>query len=254
MSNFNKWVSVVLIIAGVAWASAITPSAGVALNSGSKLTSLTSVVVSSTNAMVSSGAVTTPAIDTTGANFIGVYTWTTFNSGVLSDSKSNTWTELGIPLITHNTIGHLYSCTAPCVVGSGHTFSLANNGTGFNQGMIAFALNGVVYSAGDSRDTNANTGNKLMLVNNNDPPPHTIAVATGWKPTAATVFMLAGCGTEQGAGGASAIDQGMTSLDHTPGLALFYKMISASGVNFLPTCTTPNDALHQGASLLALSH
>jgi hypothetical protein len=120
--------------------------------------------------------------------------------------------------------------------------------------MVIFALSGIPhFGAGGFRDKNANNASFTMLVNSGDPPPHTLAVGTGWKPTGATVFMLAGCATEQGTGGSSSIDQGMTTLDHTPGFTLFYKIISAPGVNFLPTCTTPADALHQGATLLGLN-
>lgn len=66
---------------------------------------------------------TTPAIDTTGANLI-VVSIGTFGGFALSDSKSNTWTQL-----TTRTGGSfatkIYYCLTP-TVGSGHTFTLSS--------------------------------------------------------------------------------------------------------------------------------
>jgi len=212
----------------------------------------------STNAGVVSGAVTTSAIDTTGANFIGFYTLSTFGPGTVSDSKSNTWTDIGLTIITHNQQMHIFVCGQPpasgCIVGTSHTFSIANNGSGFNQGMVVFALSGVNQVSADWRDRDQNAGNRAQHAGpDSAPPPFTYTVNTAWKPTGATVWMLASCMTEQGTGGNSTIDSSMTTLDHTAGLTLFYLSVSNPGVNFKPTCTAPGDALHFNMGLVALN-
>lgn len=87
---------------------------------------------------------TSAPIDTTGATGIvgyAGYSWGAAGDSVtFSDSKSNTW--INKPATTHDpgnqVASKMWTCQAPCIVGSGHTFTLHDGGSGiFGQGVVA---------------------------------------------------------------------------------------------------------------------
>lgn len=74
--------------------------------------------------------VTTPAIDTTGANYIGIWVSGVFSAADINDNKSNAWTRRIQLSAIDGTDGELsyWDCGgAGLVVGSGHTFNTAHN-------------------------------------------------------------------------------------------------------------------------------
>ena len=78
-------------------------------------------------AMTTNGG-TSAAIDTTGCNLIVVGAGVDYNgSGVLSDSKGNTWTHLTLNYGATSMGAQLHYAVAP-TVGTGHTFSLNTSG------------------------------------------------------------------------------------------------------------------------------
>jgi hypothetical protein len=85
------------------------------------------------------GFVTTPPIDTTGANFLVVIGQSDNPStGVLTDSYGNTWTpraSIGGPCPV------VYDCSSP-TVGTGHTFTMTHAG-GFTAALAVGAFSGV---------------------------------------------------------------------------------------------------------------
>jgi hypothetical protein len=90
-------------------------------------------------AMTTNGG-TTPAIDTTGCNLIVVAVGIDYNgSGVLSDSKGNTWTHLALNYGATTMGVQLHYVVAP-TVGSGHTFSL--NASGHTGSLCVAAFRG----------------------------------------------------------------------------------------------------------------
>lgn len=88
---------------------------------------------------VSGAAVTTTAIDTTGANLIIIAVgWYSAGNPAISDSKSNTWTALTIKTNTGSGNNRLWYCVNP-TVGTGHTFT---NGTGNYSSVAVSAWSG----------------------------------------------------------------------------------------------------------------
>lgn len=76
-----------------------------------------------------SNGFTTGSVDTTGSNFIVINLSTLASGGVLSDSKSNTWTALTQQVGAFaDRQGQLFYCENP-TVGSGHTFSVTGTAT-----------------------------------------------------------------------------------------------------------------------------
>src|ERR1035437_2021255 len=200
-----------------------------------------------TSADVGSGAVTTSAIDTTGATLLVIETYSIFGPGAVSDSKGNIWTD-SAQVGAHNTGAHVFSCNLPCTVGSGHTFTQAANGSGYPEGIIVLAFTGGRQLSSDWRDVNILTANRTFLNVTSDPPPNTIATAA-WENTTAGVIALTVCVTEQGTGGTSTVDSSFAVSDHITGLTSAWKFIPAPSTTFDPTWTTPSDALHQGVLL-----
>jgi hypothetical protein len=101
------------------------------------------------------GAVTTPAIDTTGANLIVIATSIGSGSTLIRDSNSNTWTAL-----TRYGAGpgiQLFYCFGPAV-GSGHTFS---NGSGDYPAIAVAAYSGVASAPFDTQNGVANVSSPI---------------------------------------------------------------------------------------------
>jgi len=94
---------------------------------------------SAAEAGYATGFVTTPAINTTGADFLVVIGQSDDPStGVLTDSKGNTWTPRAS---TSGPTPVVYDCAAP-TVGSGHTFTMTHVG-GFTAALAVAAFSGV---------------------------------------------------------------------------------------------------------------
>lgn len=115
-------------------------------------------VTSTQIASVSGASVTTASVDTTGANLIVLGLSAYANADMtISDSKGNTWTALtryeGSYLGSF--FSRLYYCLSP-TVGSGHTFSAANNGTLQYAVLSVQAFSGVdVYDSAENGATDS---------------------------------------------------------------------------------------------------
>lgn len=92
------------------------------------------------------GAVTTPAIDTTGANLIvlAVSSYAATSEPTISDSKSNTWSQLTIRS-AGDTRFRLFYCAGP-TVGSGHTFTVSPSAGNPYQSFCVGAFSGAAAS------------------------------------------------------------------------------------------------------------
>lgn len=105
-------------------------------------------------------SVTAP-INTTGATLLVAMTAYYVPGGVatLTDSKSNTWTALTL-YAGANGAGRMYYCKNP-VVGTGHTFTLTDDGGGADYNAVAVAAfsgtNTAENADGDNGATNAST-------------------------------------------------------------------------------------------------
>lgn len=93
--------------------------------------------------------VTTSAIDTTGATAIYACT-SSIGNLVLNDSKSNGWTEIDVQ--GTSTEARLWKANGTPIVGSGHTFSVANNGTRYPTIIVA-AFSGVTTNGTPVKNT-----------------------------------------------------------------------------------------------------
>lgn len=87
-------------------------------------------IVDTAGAKISGSAATTRSMNTTGASLIVImipqYDGVTF--GTLTDSKSNTWTSLGVARVLSTVALYVYYCANP-TVGSGHTFTYTKSGS-----------------------------------------------------------------------------------------------------------------------------
>ena len=98
-------------------------------------------VVSHTSANGTQLSVTSPAIDTTGANLLVtcIAGFMLENTPVMTDSKSNAWTALTIRGSGNSAEARIYY-TVPTSVGTGHTFTFTNALNGFvSIGVLALA-------------------------------------------------------------------------------------------------------------------
>lgn len=102
---------------------------------------IASVGASSSN---SGASVTTAAIDTSGANLLVAHVadYQSATTGVLTDSKGNTWTGL-TPVIPGSARSTLYYCLTPSV-GSGHTFAVTKVGADCYPSVQVIAFSGAL--------------------------------------------------------------------------------------------------------------
>lgn len=105
-------------------------------------------VVSTSAVAVAGGAITTPAIDTSGANFL-VATVDAFNGvnpiGNVTDSKGNTWANLTTHVSNGGNVSGFIAYVKNATVGSGHTFSFGTTAT--FPGICVAAYSGVDVTA-----------------------------------------------------------------------------------------------------------
>lgn len=195
-------------------------------------------LVTSISANGSANTVTTGSANTTGANFIvagaSYYRGVTPSPvGALTDSKSNTWTQLTLYSSGSSELGVvLFYCYAPSV-GTGHTFTFANSGVYPSIFMLAFSgmssspfdvENGAVSASAATQSTGSVT------------------------PSQANSVLVSLVGHYDNSSGAVSIDSGFTKQETQAwvsnsgqGGAIAYKILtSASATN--PTWTITNAA------------
>lgn len=182
-------------------------------------------------------SITTPAIDTSGANLIIVHVSaeSVIAAPVLSDNKGNVWTGL-----TEKTSGaaftgtsRLYYCYAP-IVGAGHTFSLAAGASASYQVMEVLAVNGAAGSPFDQENGATGTTTSTIQPGSVTPGQDNELVVTGV--------------THDAMGAAPSINSGFTISDavlydfgdHYAGAMAYLIQTSAGAVN--PTWTLPGSA------------
>lgn len=181
-------------------------------------------------------SVTTPSIDTTGANLITVITGEYVGGGTgssITDSKGNTFTRRQYASSSPGQ-GTLWDCVNP-TVGTGHTFTLNNNN--YSTVFVA-AWSGVDTGAGyDTSNQNTGTGSSIQ---------------TGSiTPANANSLVIAGYGSETTTSATATIDSGFTILDQlapvpgtTEGGGLAYLIqTSAAAVNPTWTLASGSSAL-----------
>lgn len=131
-----------------------------------------SLVASTTGSSGSVNDYTTSGIDTTGANLIVVsIAWHpgSYGSGVLSDSKGNTWTGLTERAAFFVARNKLFYCLNP-TVGSGHTFSTGQfNGQNPAIGVLAFS--GAHASSSYANENGATVAPGTSLATGSITPP-----------------------------------------------------------------------------------
>ena len=191
-------------------------------------------IITSTSQGGNVNAVTTSAINTTGAIAI-VAQIGAFNlnvNGVMTDSKSNTWTLVRTDMVTSSLANVFYLCS-PCTVGTGHTFTYTKSGSG--PGLNILALGNVAQTPLDQQN-----GNSASTVTTIQPGSVT--------PTLNNEIVLCGLGASNTLG-TPTINSGFTistSVPFSTGVteesALAYKIQTASAaVN--PTWTMANSAI-----------
>lgn len=145
-----------------------------------------------------SNTVTSPATNTTGANFlaIAVAYYEPDVAPVLTDSKSNVWTKKNVYNGNNfNTLTIYYSSNP--IVGTSHTFTLTNNGTYTAGAMAAFAnvktstdpfdqqngANNVSATTLQSGAATPGSDNELILSGFSIASPGTMSVNSGFTIT-----------------------------------------------------------------------
>ncbi len=122
-------------------------------------------LIAHTGAGGSANSATTSAINTSGANLLIVsaswYAGTT-TSGVVSDSKSNTWTLLTKHTSDLPCANQLFYCV-PVAVGSGHTFTFSGTDSFASIGVQAWSGNAAVpFDSQSGNDQTHNISNTIQ--------------------------------------------------------------------------------------------
>lgn len=132
--------------------------AAVAATAGFALVTKTSVWTGAT------GSATGSPVDTTGANLIVICTGHFTGSGgtaVVSDSKGNTWTELGRTSSPTSLQSVMFYCLNP-TVGAGHTFTIGSDVGIYTRGQI-YAFSGAISSGvSDQQNGAANASTSTL--------------------------------------------------------------------------------------------
>jgi len=108
---------------------------------------------------------TTSSINSTGVNLIviGITSYNTFPT--VSDSYSNTWTQLSSSTASSLAKCRLFYCINP-TVGSGHTFSFSSSNTYSTINVLAFS-NATGYVSENTANGNSPLGPSVTPTNNN---------------------------------------------------------------------------------------
>lgn len=178
-----------------------------------------------------SGNATTPAINTTGATFLGACVSGFAGIGTVSDSKSNTWTALTVR--SNGSYEEILYYVANPIVGTGHTFTL--NGNSGNGALEVAAFSGVKTTS-------------PFDVENGSTPTGFGGNPGSITPTASTASLLLTCIGIKNTGSpvASGIDLGYRITDFSPtgggtvGSALAWLPLSAKTATN-PTWTLTNN-------------
>lgn len=175
-------------------------------------------------------SVTTPGVDTTGANLMVLLALAQPVTGVVvSDSKGNTWTPLTAQQNGVATGTRFYYCLNP-IVGSGHTFTVSATGT--FPAVIVQAWNGA-HAFDAENGANQAAGTTLQ--------PGSVT------PAEDNELFVTGCGPGGGGVVTNAVDSGFTEtadLDenaNAAGGAMAYKVQTSAGAEN-PTWTASGGA------------
>lgn len=156
------------------------------------------LVASTSKASVAGAAVTSNAIDTTGANLLlAIVGWFDNGSGaaVIADSKTNSWTGLTTRAVAGQLSERIFY-SVPSSVGSGHTVS--QTASGLYSGLVVFAFSGAHATPFDQQA--GATGTATSLATGSLTPPED------------NCLVIAGLGNENNSAGAVSINGGFTAL------------------------------------------
>lgn len=105
--------------------------------------------------------VTTPAINTTGANAIVLGVALYNSSASVTDSLSNTWLPINsYTAFSNQPFIQMFQCQQPCTVGTGHTFTESNSGSPL---LFAAAFSNIAASPVDQQN-GGNSGTPATTV------------------------------------------------------------------------------------------
>lgn len=188
-------------------------------------------LIANTFSIGASGGSTTPSINTTGADLIVVgVVQSGVHTGVLSDSKSNTWTAIGTLQNSAQEAVQLFYCSPP-TVGSGHTFTT----TGTSSFSSAFVQ---AFSGSASSPLDQQTGNNSGAA--------ALSIATGSITPSQDNEVICVMYGNEGTAGAQAMDSGVTITDiqgisgPTWGSSMGYKVQTAAAAINVTGSTATN--------------
>lgn len=191
---------------------------------------------------------TTPAINTSGATLLTVMVvyYTPGGTATLSDSKSNTWTPLTIYTASDGT-GQLYYCKNP-IVGSGHTFTLTDDGGGSDYNALAVAaFSGTNTAANADGDVGAGSAS----VTTQQPGSLTPSLDNGVVVTGLMFVDSSQVGDATINSGFTVTNSKSSAVGYS--VALAYKIqTTAAAVN--PTWTSPSAANTMIAAMTSFKH
>lgn len=189
MKNFKKYIAGFFVLTLVVWVFIYPKTTYAAI----------SLIGHGQGFSTSTNGFTSGSMDTTGANFIAVCLAEGggVNNGVLTDSKSNTWTKKTQQLTNgkSNEIWYAFNAT----VGTGHTFSVSGSA---NFPAINVAWFNLVQSGSDPFDVE-NGGNQIF----------SSTVQTGNVTPSVANELIITCLEGDGNAGASTIDSSFTVVD-----------------------------------------
>lgn len=159
-------------------------------------------------ASVDSNAVTTGAIDTTGATLIVIMLgWQSGVASVLpTDNKANAWTPLTKPGTgAGHSFGRLFYCLNP-VVGAGHTFSASSVGSAPGISVMSFSGLGIIIDQEAAAQGVDNAAQSTLAPGSLTPPQDNCLFVSG-----VTGYLSTGT--------VSSVDSGFTLDDSDTGVA-----------------------------------
>ena len=176
---------------------------------------------------------TTSAINTTGANLllIGFTFFTGGSAPVLTDNKSNTWTQLAISSVTGNLGSVIYYSSNP-IVGAGHTFTESASNTFPTVCVLALSGDAAVSPFDQQNGNNSNGLGSTIQTNSVSP--------TVDNEVLFTVVAADTAGTDTINSGFTISNQAAANGNsYNTGCAYIIKGAGTAGVGVNPTWTNP---------------
>ena len=193
-------------------------------------------LASTAKSSADTNAVTTTAIDTTGANLLVLISACEGGGEAISDNKGNSWTALTSHANSTAQVRIYYSI--PTSVGSGHTFTSSLTG-GFPAVAVS-AYSGAATSSVFDKQNGAASDSASSL-------------ATGSvSPSADGELLISGLGLDNGIGTLSSIDSGF-AIDASVGIGASDGVAIASLIQTTASAQNPTWSLTGGSDVIAVA-